>query len=92
MFVNLIDNFTPTHLEVLRVIERGITAVERDRFSFDRILTDQVIMDLLARGLISDTRPYVARGREDPSYSLITYRWDVTGLGKEFVRFMSRTI
>lgn len=90
MFLNLLDNFTPTHLCVLRFCEDRSNSAEMERLRRQRDLSDQAVMDLLNRGLIRDTRPYVARNRD--SYdALIVKNWEVGSLGKRFLRFISRT-
>lgn len=87
MFLNMIDNFTASHLQVLRhCAGRSTESVER--FRRDRDLSDQAIIDLLNRGLIKDTRPYAARGR-DSFEALIVHHWDVSPLGEQFLRFIS---
>jgi hypothetical protein len=87
IFLNLVDSFTPAHLKILRLFQHPeITA--RERFQRQRDLSDQVVRDLNDRGLINDTRPYVARNR-DASESLVCYQWDVTNLGKQFLEFIT---
>jgi hypothetical protein len=87
IFLNLVDNFTPTHLAVLRDFNakdhpnRGLFRQQRD-------LTDQVVRDLHDRGLLRDTRPLAARGREDDPEALVIYDWEVTSLGKQFLSFI----
>jgi len=41
-----------------------------------------------SRGLILDTRPYAARGR-DSDEALVYYDWQVSDLGKRFVDLIS---
>jgi hypothetical protein len=60
-----------------------------EKFRRDSDLSDQAIIDLLARGLIRDTRPYSARGR-DEGEALIIHRWDISNLGKQFLQFISK--
>jgi hypothetical protein len=88
MFLNMIDNFTATHLQVLRCCERP-TSAGVERFRNDRDLSDQAIIDLLNRGLIKDTRAYAARGR-DSDDALIVNRWDISNLGQRFLAFVSK--
>jgi hypothetical protein len=60
MFLNLVDTFTPMHLEILASIQsrnRATITHLRDR----RDEADQAVCDLRDRGLINDTRPYTAR-------------------------------
>jgi uncharacterized membrane protein len=88
MFLNIIDNFTATHLQVLRhcVNPAGPTL---EKFRRDHDLSDQAIVDLLARGLIRDTRSIAARGRDDGE-ALIIHHWEISNLGKQFLRFISK--
>jgi hypothetical protein len=87
MFLNMIDNFTATHLQVLKYCASR-TPEALERFRRDRELSDQAILDLLNRGLIADTRPYAARGR-DSSDALVVNHWDVSSLGKKFLDFIT---
>ena len=87
MFLNMIDNFTATHLQVLRLCA-NVTSEGVERLRRDRDMSDQAVIDLVNRGLIKDTRPYVARGRESGE-ALIVSRWDVSSLGEQFLRFIS---
>jgi hypothetical protein len=86
MFLNMIDNFTATHLQVLKHCVHP-TAENTERFRRERDLSDQAIIDLLNRGLIKDTRPYAARGR-DSDEALIVNQWDVSTLGRKFLEFV----
>ena len=88
MFLSLIDNFTAMHLNVLRHCA-NVTPDGRDRLRKDRDLSDVAVTDLVARGLLKDTRAYTARGR-DTIDALIVDRWDVTNLGKQFLTFISK--
>ncbi len=90
MFLNMIDNFTATHLQVLRHCAH-VTSEGVEHFRRDRDLSDQAVIDLLNRGLIKDTRPYAARGRETDD-ALIVNRWDVSRLGEQFLRFISPVV
>jgi hypothetical protein len=87
MFLNMIDNFTATHLQMLRHCAHP-TSLGVERFRRDRDLSDQAIIDLLSRGLIKDTRAYAARGR-DSVEALVVDRWDVSELGQQFLQFIS---
>jgi hypothetical protein len=87
MFLNMIDNFTATHLQVLRHCAHE-TSEAVERFRRDRDLSDQAVIDLVNRGLIKDTRAYAARGR-DSEEALIINRWDVSSLGDLFLWFIS---
>ena len=87
MFVTYVEAFTPIHLRVLRACV-SLTFQERDALRRERELSDQAIVDLLSRGLIRDTRPYVARNR-DSHEALIIERWEVSDLGRKFLSFIS---
>jgi len=86
MFLNMIDGFTATHLQALRHCAHP-TAEDTELFRRERDLSDQAITDLLNRGLIKDTRPYAARGR-DSDEALIVHQWDVSTLGEKFLAFI----
>lgn len=87
IFLNLVDSFTPMHLKILRFFyQRDATVLEQMRGQRD--LTDQVVHDLDDRGLIQDTRPYIARNR-DSSEALVYHQWSVTNLGKQFLAFIT---
>jgi hypothetical protein len=87
VFLNLVESFTPMHLEILRFFQhRETAALEELRRRGD--LSDLVVRDLNDRGLIKDTRPYIARNRDAPE-SLVFYQWDVTNLGKQFLEFIT---
>jgi hypothetical protein len=63
LFINLIDSFTPQHLLALDYLKRRNQAL-RGKLSTQEDLTDQAVTDLNSRGMIKDTRPYAARGRD----------------------------
>ena len=86
IFLNLIDRFTPMHLNILRFcLDRTIAS---KGFQGQRDLTDLVVRDLHDCGLIDDTRPFAARNR-DPIESLIHYHWPVSTLGRQFLGFIT---
>ena len=87
IFLNLVDECTPTHLQVLRLFEHSDAAV-RTRLAGQRGLTDQVVLDLNRRGLVTDPRPYVAQNRPS-GFALVTLPWELTSLGGSFLRFIS---
>ena len=87
IFLNLVDSFTPVHLEVLRYFQHR-NDFDLGRFRTERYVSDQATMDLLSRGLILDTRPYAARGR-DSDEALVYYDWRVADLGKQFIDLIS---
>lgn len=89
-FLALIDAFTVTHIEILRLFGNraafptpGIRALEANRK-----LTDPIVLDLNARGLLNDLRPFAARMRE-PLQSLVTDSWTLSALGVRFLGFIS---
>lgn len=86
VFLHLVDSFTPTHLQVLSHFA-GRDRPGADRFRRERDLTDQVVCELRDRGMLRDTRPYAARGRDDAE-ALVSYNWEVTNLGRQFLEFI----
>jgi hypothetical protein len=87
IFLNLVDSFTPVRLEVLRYLQHR-NDFDLRRFRTEQYVSDQATMDLASRGLILDTRPYAARGR-DSDEALVYYDWQVSDLGKRFVDLIS---
>jgi hypothetical protein len=87
IFLNLVDSFTPVHLEVLRYLQHR-NDFDLGRFRTERYVSDQATKDLLGRGLIQDTRAYAARGR-DSAEALVVYDWRVSDLGKQFMDLVS---
>jgi hypothetical protein len=90
LFLNLIDEFTPTHIHILNLIRNGAsTNLPLFRELIDRReLTDQMVLGLARSGLLKDTRPYAARGR-DTGESLLEFVWKLSNLGDQFLRFIS---
>ena len=86
IFLNLVDSFTPVHLQLLRFFQHP-NSVDRDRFRAERWVNDQATVDLLSRGLIQDTRPIAARNR-DSEESLVTGDWPLSNLGKQFLELV----
>jgi hypothetical protein len=87
VFLNFVDTFSPTHIQLLTLFnskDRSGRVNFRDR----QDLTDQVVRDLRDRGLLRDTRAYVAQGRES-SDPLVVYDWEVTNLGRQFLKFIA---
>jgi hypothetical protein len=81
IFLNLIDRFTPTHLQTLAFLaERQNAHTFLAQCRSHRELSDLV-------GLLKDTRPYVARNRET-SDILLMEPWQVTDLGGQFLAFI----
>jgi hypothetical protein len=87
IFLNLVDSFTPVHLQLLRFFQHP-NFVDRERFRSERWASDQATVDLLSRGLIRDTRPIAARGR-DSEEALVIGDWPASTLGKQFLELVS---
>jgi len=87
IFLNLVDSFTPVHLQLLRFFQHP-NPVDGARFRAERWVSDQATMDLLSRGLILDTRPIAARNR-DSGESLVTGKWPASNLGKQFLELVT---
>lgn len=86
LFLNLVDGFTPKHLQTLSyLVERDGTL--RNELLKHSDLVDQAVTDLNSRGMIKDTRAYAARGR-DTSDPLINSQWDITPMGEQFLAFI----
>jgi hypothetical protein len=89
-YLNLVDAFTVTHIEILRIFDKpGPHTLRRAELSNRRIITDPFVMDLNNRGLIKDSRPLAARGR-DSDTALVLYEWSLSDLGRGFLTFVSR--
>ena len=86
IFLNLVDSFTPTHLQTLAFFQQRDAAVMKGLRS-QRDLSDQAVRDLRDRGLINDTRPFIGRNRKT-SDSLVELRWEISNLGKQFLAFI----
>ena len=90
IFLNLVDAFTPTHLQILKYFKnRGSldsSAIQRLRDA--RAVTDVMVNELARNGLIEDNRPYAARGR-DSGDSLLISDWTLSKLGSQFIEFIS---
>src|SRR5205823_11756841 len=73
-YLGLVDIFTVTHIEILRIFENTAShAQRRTELSNRRIITDTFVTDLNTRGLLQDSRPYAARGRESDT-PLMSYQ------------------
>ena len=90
-FLGLVDAFTVTHIEILRLFgaQPGSQGQRRQELGKRLIITDSIVMDLNAKGLLQDPRPYVARSRESAE-SLVFLDWKLSDLGREFVNFISK--
>lgn len=90
VFLHLIEIFSVTHLEILRLFANPVAfpATRRDELRQRRSLTDPMVLDLNDRGLLIDPRPYAARTRESND-SLTTQGWTLSALGKEFMSFIA---
>ncbi len=89
-FLALVDVFTVTHIEILRLF-RNRAAFPQERFRVldaNRNLTDPIVLDLNAHGLLNDPRPFAARARE-PLHSFVADPWDLSNLGVRFLAFIS---
>jgi hypothetical protein len=87
MFLNMVDIFTPKHLQVLMFF------THRDRAMYEvlrreRDITDPIVVELNSRRLIIDPRPYEQRGR-DMSDALVTCTWTLSPLGQQFLKFIA---
>jgi len=89
-FFGLIDMFTVTHIEVLRLFEDriGFSPLRRQQLQGRRSLTDPVVLDLNLRSLVEDPRPFAARARESND-ALVGLAWTLSPLGKQFMKFIS---
>jgi len=90
VFLGLVDIFTVTHLEILRLFANPAVYPSNRRAELRerRQLTDPMVIDLNDRGMLVDPRPYVARTRESPE-SLTLLGWTLSPLGKEFLSFIA---
>ncbi len=89
-FLNLIETFSATHLQILRLFANPGTfpAPRREELRARRALTDPMVNDLNNQGLLIDPRPFVARTRESPE-SLTIQGWSLSPLGSEFLLFIA---
>ncbi len=89
LFLSFVEEFTPSHLRILKLLENRNDNLPLLRsFIEQREMTDQMVLGLARNGLIDDTRPYAARGR-DTGESLLTFGWTISKLGKWFLAFIS---
>lgn len=90
VFLHLIDTFSITHFEILRLFANPalFPSTRRNDLRQRRALTDPMVLDLNDRGLLNDPRPYVARTRESPD-SLTQQGWTLTQLGNELLSFIA---
>lgn len=89
-FLALVDNLSATHLEILRYFgnRSGFPTDRRRQFEDRRSITDPMVLDLNARGLLEDHRPIAARNRESLSPE-VNGAWTVSTLGNKFLQFIS---
>jgi hypothetical protein len=89
-FLALVDSFSATHLELLRYFDNRARFPNDRRRQFEerRTLTDPMVLDLNARGLLEDHRPIAARNRESLSPE-VNGAWTISALGKRFLQFIS---
>ena len=90
LFLNLVDEFTPTHLRILRLFQnRGSMDVGSiQQLANQREVTDQIVLGLARSGLVDDPRPLAAINRKHPE-ALVTLNWTLSKLGIQFVEFIS---
>jgi len=90
IFLNLIEVFSATHLEILRLFLSPGTfpALRREEIRTRRVLTDPMVIDLNDRGLLVDPRPFISRNRESTE-SLTLGGWTLSPLGKDFLQFIA---
>ena len=89
-FLALVDVFTVTHIEIVRLFRNRATFPQERLRALDanRNLTDPTVLDLNARGLLNDPRPFAARTRE-PLHGLVSDPWNLSNLGVRFLAFIS---
>jgi hypothetical protein len=89
-FLNLIESFSITHLEILRLFAnpQAYPPTRRTELRDRRQLTDPMVLDLNDRGLLVDPRPYVARTRESTE-SLTQVGWTLSPMGNDFLLFIA---
>jgi hypothetical protein len=89
-FLNLIESFSVTHLEILRMFAnpQAYPPARRTELRDRRQLTDPMVLDLNDRGLLVDPRPYVARTRESTE-SLTQAGWTLSPMGNDFLLFIA---
>ena len=92
MFLALIDAFTPLHLRLLGIFRNRSSANPEvfQELRAQQPVSDQVIEDLAARGLIA-LPAHLARSYSSPLFRepLIGADWQLTSLGNQFVSFVS---
>ena len=90
LFLNLVENFTPTHLRILRFFQsRGaLDLASIQRLANQREVTDQMVLELSRSGLLEDPRPLAAINRQYPD-PLVNLNWTLSKLGLQFVDFIS---
>ncbi len=82
IFLNLIDRFTPLHLQILRFLNGS-----SPKPNLQNDLCNQVVLDLNNSGLLQDGRPFAARGRDYPDL-LSAGGWKVNSVGTQFLDFI----
>jgi hypothetical protein len=89
-FLTLVDVLSATHLELLRYFaNRAVFPSDRRReFEERRAITDPMVLDLHARGLLDDHRPVAARNRESFNPE-VNGAWTISALGNKFLQFIS---
>jgi hypothetical protein len=89
IFLNLVDSFTPTHLQVLKQFVRRDSEIITRLRERQPELIDLAVRDLRDRSLLRDARLYAARNRDFPPGSLIAQDFQITDFGKQFLDFIT---
>jgi hypothetical protein len=66
----------------------GFPTERRVELENRRSLTDPVVLELNARGLLEDPRPFAARNREG-YHPLVVDAWRLSSLGAQFFKFIT---
>ncbi len=86
IFLNLIDRFTPIHLQLLSHI-----GVHTPRLKVENELSNQALQDLNNSGLLKDGRPFTARNRDYPNL-LTSGTWEISPIGRKFLNFITKPV
>lgn len=90
VFLNLIDRFTPSHLQILAYLQDR-AALSKPTMETD--LSNQVMLDLNAAGLLQDGRAFTARNRDYPDLLMAPGgNWTVNSVGTQFLEFIKEPI
>jgi hypothetical protein len=90
VFLNLIDRFTPIHLQILSFLGDR-TGSSKPVAATD--LSNQVVLDLNNSGLLQNSQPYAARGRDYADLLMAPgANWTVNSLGTQFLEFIKSPV